>query len=132
MYNDLRDIPHIIELPKISDYRGSLTFFEYPNQIPFEINGVYWIYDVPSGWSRLGHVLKDQCELILALSGSFDVSVHNGKEEGKFSLDRSNVGLLVPKSIWVRLENISINSVALVVTGMNSHRSERICDFVEF
>ncbi|MDQ1159691.1 hypothetical protein QE422_000059 [Chryseobacterium sp. SORGH_AS 447] len=125
-------IPRIINLPKILDKRGNLSFFEHPNQLPFEIARTYWIYDVPGGESRGSHAFKQQQEFIIALSGSFDVIIHNGKEEKKFSLNRSYYGLYIPNMYWRKLENFSTNSLALIVSDQTYNESDYIRDFDEF
>ncbi|MEN5309437.1 FdtA/QdtA family cupin domain-containing protein [Chryseobacterium cucumeris] len=125
-------IPKIIELPKIYDKRGNLSFFEYPNQLPFEIERTYWVYDVPGGEVRGSHAFKEQQEFIIALSGSFDVVIHNGKEEQRFSLNRSYYGLYIPNMFWRRLENFSTNSLALIVSDREYNESDYIRDFKEF
>lgn len=109
-------VPTIIQLPKIPDKRGNLSFFENDNQIPFSIARTYWIFDVPGGEERGGHAFKSQKEFIIALSGSFDVVLHNGQEEMRFSLNRSYYGLYVPEMYWRRMENFSTNSLALIVS----------------
>ena len=103
--------PKIIELPKFTDPRGNLSFLENENQIPFKIARSYWIYDVPGGETRGGHAFKENDEFIIALSGSFDVVLDNGKEKQKFQLNRSYYGLYVPKGWWREMENFSTNSV---------------------
>ena len=125
-------IPKIIELPKIYDKRGNLSFFEHPNQLPFEIQRTYWIYDVPGGEVRGSHAFKEQQEFIIALSGSFDIVIHNGKEEQRFSLNRSYYGLYIPKMFWRRLENFSTNSLALIVSDRKYNENDYIRDFEEF
>lgn len=125
-------IPKIIELPKIYDKRGNLSFFEHPNQLPFEIKRTYWIYDVPGGETRGSHAFKKQQEFIIALSGSFDVVIHNGKEEHRFSLNRSYYGLYIPKMFWRKLENFSTNSLALIVSDHTYNQDDYIRDFEEF
>ncbi|WP_114819874.1 sugar 3,4-ketoisomerase [Chryseobacterium sp. KLBC 52] len=125
-------IPKIIELPKIYDKRGNLSFFEHPNQLPFEIKRTYWVYDVPGGEVRGSHAFKEQQEFIIALSGSFDVIIHNGKEEQRFSLNRSYYGLYIPKMFWRRLENFSTNSLALIVSDREYNENDYIRDFEEF
>lgn len=122
----------IIELPKIEDPRGNLSFFEHPNQLPFKISRTYWIYDVPGGEIRGSHAFKNQNELIIALSGSFDVILHDGKKEVKFSLNRSYYGLFVPKMTWRRIENFSTNSLAFIATDLSFNENEYIRDFDEF
>ncbi len=122
----------IINLPRILDKRGNLSFFEYPNQLPFEIKRTYWIYDVPGGEVRGSHAFKDQQEFIVALSGSFDVVIHDGKDEKRFSLNRSYDGLYIPKMIWRKLENFSTNSLALIVSDKSYYEGDYIRDFEEF
>ena len=125
-------IPKIIELPKIYDKRGNLSFFEHPNQLPFEIERTYWVYDVPGGEQRGSHAFKEQQEFIIALSGSFDVIVHDGEKEKAFSLNRSYYGLYIPKMYWRRLENFSTNSLALIVSDKPYNENDYIRDFEEF
>ena len=125
-------IPQIIQLPKILDKRGNLSFFEYPNQLPFEVERTYWIYDVPGGEVRGSHAFKEQQEFIVALSGSFDVVIHDGKEEKRFSLNRSYHGLYVPKMFWRKLENFSTNSLALIVSDKAYNENDYIRDFETF
>lgn len=125
-------IPKIIELPKIIDKRGNLSFFESENQIPFEIARTYWIYDVPGGEERGSHAYKEQQEFIIALSGSFDVILHDGTNEYKFSLNRSYYGLYIPKMYWRKLENFSTNSLALIVSDRSYDEQDYIRDFNEF
>lgn len=122
----------IIELPKIEDPRGNLSFFEYPNQLPFKISRSYWIYDVPGGETRGSHAFKTQNEFIIALSGSFDVILHDGQNEIKFSLNRSYYGLYVPKMTWRRIENFSTNSLAFIATDLPYIEDEYIRDFDDF
>lgn len=129
MYNKS---PLIINLPKIIDKRGNLSFFEYPNQLPFAIARTYWIYDVPGGEVRGSHAFKEQNEFIIALSGSFDVVLHDGEKEEKFSLNRSYYGLLIPKMYWRRLENFSTNSLALIVSDKKFDETDYIRDFEQF
>ncbi len=124
--------PEIINLPKILDPRGNLSFFENNNHIPFEIKRTYWIYDVPGGEVRGGHAFKEQQEFIVALSGSFDVILHDGKKEIRFSLNRSYYGLYVPNKYWRRMENFSTNSLALVVSDRNYTEQDYIRDFDTF
>ena len=102
----------IIDLPKIKDSRGNLSFFENSNQIPFDIKRTYWIYDVPGGEIRGSHAFKESHEFIVALSGSFDVVLHDGEKKVKFSLNRSYFGLYIPSLLWKRVENFSTNSLA--------------------
>lgn len=125
-------IPHLIDLPKILDKRGNLSFFEHPNQLPFAIERTYWVYDVPGGEVRGSHAFREQQEFIVALSGSFDVVIHDGKEEKTFSLNRSYHGLYIPKMFWRKLENFSTNSLALIVSDKAYNEHDYIRDFEEF
>lgn len=122
----------IVDLPKILDHRGNLSFIEGKKHIPFEIRRVYWIYDVPGGEVRGGHAYKTLNEFIVALSGSFDVILHDGKEEMKFSLNRSYYGLYVPNMYWRRIENFSTNSLALILASDFYKEEDYLRDFEEF
>lgn len=122
----------ILDLPKITDPRGNLSFFEFPAHIPFQIKRTYWIYDVPGGEIRGSHAFKEQQELIIALSGSFDVVINDGKNEMIFSLNRSYYGLYIPKMHWRRLENFSTNSLALIVSDKNYESNDYVRDFDDF
>ena len=122
----------IIEINKILDQRGNLSFLQSDKEVPFEIKRVYWIYDVPGGEFRGGHAFKQQQEVIVALSGSFEVVLHNGKEEQRFLLNRSYYGLYVPNMIWRSLENFSTNSLALIVSDMAFQESDYMRDFDDF
>ncbi len=103
----------IIELPKFLDSRGNLSFVENYSQIPFEIKRVYWLYDVPGGVGRGGHAEINNEELIIALSGSFEILVDDGKEQKTFILNRSYYGLYIPKGLWREIKNFSTNALAL-------------------
>jgi oxalate decarboxylase/phosphoglucose isomerase-like protein (cupin superfamily) len=122
----------LINLPKILDERGNLSFFEEEKHIPFKIRRTYWIYDVPGGESRGSHAFKETEEFIVSLSGSFDVIINDGKEEKKYSLNRSYYGLYVPKLIWRRLENFSTNSLALIVASKEYDENDYIREFDQF
>lgn len=122
----------IISLPKIIDERGNLSFIEENNHVPFKIVRSYWIYDVPGGEKRGGHAYKENQEFIIALSGSFDVIVDDGKEQKTFSLNRSYYGLYVPKGIWRRMENFSTNSLALVLASIKFNKEDYIYDYETF
>ncbi len=122
----------VIQLPKILDPRGNLSFFENSNQIPFDIKRTYWIYDVPGGEARGSHAFKESHEFIIALSGSFDVILNDGEKEMKFSLNRSYYGLYVPNMLWRRIENFSTNSLALVVSSISYDNNDYITDFGKF
>ena len=106
--------PQLIELPKIHDIRGNLTFIQHPNHLPFAIKRVFWIYDVPGGETRGGHAYKTQHEVIISLSGSFDVviTLPDGTLQ-RFTLNRSYFALYIPPMHWRHMENFSTNSVSL-------------------
>lgn len=121
-----------IMLPKFLDARGNLSFIEQENHIPFKIERTYWIYDVPGGEKRGGHAYKENEELIVALSGSFDVVLDDGKEMRTFSLNRSYYGLYVPKGTWREMQNFSTNSLALILSSTKYDDSDYIRDYDEF
>lgn len=123
---------HLIELPKINDPRGNLTFIESGMHVPFEVKRNYWIYDVPSGMWRDGHAFKAQQEFIVSLSGSFDVVVNDGKKEQTFHLARPQIGLYVPNMVWRHIDNFSTNSVALVLSSTHYAPEDYIEDFELF
>lgn len=124
--------PKIIELPKYTDPRGNLSVIEELKDIPFKIERTYWIYDVPGGETRGGHAFKENEEFIIALSGSFDVVLRDGKEKQTFKLNRSYYGLYVPKGWWREMENFSTNSLALVLSSTKYHANDYIRNFEEF
>lgn len=122
----------ILKFPKICDPRGNLTFLQNGDKIPFEIKRVYWIYDVPGGQSRGGHAFKKQQEIIIALSGSFDVEVSNGNDKRVISLNRSYYGFYIPAGIWRQMLNFSTNSVAMVLSSTFYDKADYIHDFDRF
>ena len=122
----------IINLPKIEDHRGNLSFIEEGNHIPFKIMRVYWIYDVPGGEFRGSHAFMKSEEFIVALSGSFDVILYDGKEEKQVSLNRSYYGLYVEKLVFRRLENFSTNSLALILASTTYDENDYIRNYDEF
>jgi dTDP-4-dehydrorhamnose 3,5-epimerase-like enzyme len=122
----------IIDLPKIEDPRGNLSIIEEERHIPFKIERTYWIYDVPGGQVRGGHAFKAQQELIVALSGSFDVVVDDGKEKQTFSLNRSYYGLYIPPGFWRQMQNFSTNSLALVLSSTPFSEADYIRDYEDF
>lgn len=122
----------LIDLPKILDERGNLSFIEEENHIPFKIKRVYWIYDVPGGEIRGSHAFRKSEEYIMALSGSFDVVLHDGKEEKRISLNRSYYGIYIPRLVWRKLENFSTNSLALILSSTNYDENDYIRDFDQF
>lgn len=122
----------IVMLPRIQDPRGNLTFVEGGEHIPFEIRRMYWIYDVPGGHSRGGHAYRELHELIVAVSGSFDVTVHDGKSERTFSLNRSYFGVYVPNLLWRSLGNFSTNSLSVIMASDAYREGDYIRDFDDF
>lgn len=122
----------IISFPKIADPRGNLTFIEGSNHIPFNIERAFWIYDVPGGEARGGHAYKTSDEVIIALSGSFDVIIDDGNEKQTFSLNRSYYGLYIPAGTWRHMENFSTNSLALIVASTKYDADDYIRDFNDF
>jgi oxalate decarboxylase/phosphoglucose isomerase-like protein (cupin superfamily) len=124
--------PELVELPRIMDMRGNLSFVEEDTQLPFRIRRVYWIYDVPGGEKRGGHAFRETEEMIVALSGSFDVVLNDGEQEHRFSLNRSYYGVYVPKMMWRMLENFSTNSLALIIASTDYSTHEYIYDFETF
>ncbi|HEY4196599.1 MAG TPA: FdtA/QdtA family cupin domain-containing protein [Mucilaginibacter sp.] len=122
----------IIQLPKMLDDRGNLSFIEEKNHIPFKIERTYWIYDVPGGEKRGGHAYNDLQEFVVALSGSFDVLLHDGKKEFRFHLNRSYYGLYIPRMMWREIENFSTNSLALILADKKYDESLYIRDFNSF
>jgi glyoxylate utilization-related uncharacterized protein len=126
------NVPSIIQLPKISDYRGNLTFIENENHIPFNIKRVYYLYDVPGGADRGGHGHKKLEQLIIAISGSFDVVLDNGFSKEKFQLNRSYFGLYIPPMTWRDLDNFSSGSVCLVLASEKYDESDYFRNYEHF
>jgi dTDP-4-dehydrorhamnose 3,5-epimerase-like enzyme len=122
----------IIDLPKILDERGNLSFLEENKHIPFKIKRTYWIYDVPGGETRGGHAYKTNREFIVAISGSFDVVLNDGKDTKTFSLNRSYYGLYVPNGLWRQMENFSTNSLALIIASEDYNAEDYIRDYDQF
>lgn len=122
----------VIDLPKILDARGNLSFAENFKQIPFEIKRTYWIYDVPGGEWRGGHAYRENEEFIIALSGSFDVIVDDGRQKKTFTLNRSYYGLFVPKSLWREMDNFSTNAFALEFGSSPYDEADYIRDYQQF
>lgn len=122
---------NLIQLPKIEDPRGNLSVIE-KDIIPFEIKRVYYLYDVPSGAERGGHSHKQQKEFLIALSGSFDVILNDGKTEKTVTLNKPNQGLLIGTGIWRELKNFSSGAVCLVIASDVFDENDYIRDFEEF
>lgn len=131
--NSMRDSCCLIPLPKISDVRGNLSFAEGENHVPFKVERVFWIYDVPGGEDRGGHAYKETEEFIIALSGSLDVALDDGAGNVQtFQLNRSYYGLYVPKMMWRQMTNFSTNSVALVLASTRYDAEDYIRDYEVF
>ena len=126
------DKPRIVNLPQFLDARGNLSFVEQENHIPFAIKRTYWLYDVPGGECRGGHAYKENQEFIVALSGSFDVILDDGKEKKVFTLNRSYYGLYVPKGLWREMENFSTNSLAMILSSTYYDADDYVRDYDEF
>ena len=122
----------LIELPKVSDPRGNLTFVEQERHIPFAIQRVFYLYDVPGGESRAGHANKRLQEFIIAASGSFEVVVDNGEREERYFLNRSFRGLYVPGMLWRTIENFSSSSVCLVLASELYDEDDYYRDYDEY
>lgn len=122
----------IIELPKFLDARGNLSFAEQNNHIPFEIKRTYWIYDVPGGEERGGHAFRKNQEVVIAISGSFDVVVDDGVNKKTFTLNRSYYGLYVPAGLWREMTNFSTNSLALEFGSIHYDEKDYIRDHEEY
>ncbi len=122
----------IVELPKHLDSRGNLSFVQNQTHIPFDIKRTYWLYDVPGGENRGGHAYRSTEEFIVALSGSFDVIVDDGKQKHKFTLNRSYYGLYIPSGMWREIVNFSTNSLALELASTLYDANDYIRDYDEF
>lgn len=121
-----------IDLPKISDPRGNLTFIEGDNHIPFDIKRVFYLYDVPGGAWRAGHALKSCHQFIIAVSGSFDVTLDDGSKRQRYHLNRSYYGLYIPPLIWREMDNFSSGSVCLVLASEVYDENDYYRDYREF
>jgi hypothetical protein len=123
---------HVIELPKVADSRGNLTFIESGRHIPFEIRRVFYLYDVPGGESRAGHALKHCHQFLVAMSGSFDVVLDDGVERRRVHLCRSYNGVHVPPMIWRELDNFSSGSVCVAFASTFFDAQDYYRDYDEF
>ena len=124
--------PTIMQLPKMGDRRGNLSVVEQLNQVPFKIQRAFWIYDVPGDAVRGGHAFRETEEFVVALSGSFDVVLHDGEKEQVFHLNRSYYGVYVPNMMWREMRNFSTNSLALVVASTPYAEEDYIMEFEQF
>jgi dTDP-4-dehydrorhamnose 3,5-epimerase-like enzyme len=122
----------LVELPKISDPRGNLTFVEGGHHIPFPIERVYYLYDVPGGAERGGHAHKELQQVIIAMSGSFDVVLTDGTEKKRYHLNRSYYGLYVPTMLWRELDNFSSGAVCMVLASNRYAESDYYRDYDEY
>lgn len=122
----------MIDLPRITDPRGNLTFIEGRSHVPFEIARVYYLYDVPGGESRGGHAHKQLQQLIIAASGSFDVVLSDGREKQTFTLNRSYFGLFVDRMVWRELINFSSGAVCLVLASRPFEEQDYFRDYESF
>lgn len=122
----------IVDLPKITDPRGNLSFIEGKKHVPFEIKRVYYLYDVPGGADRGGHSHKELEQMIIAISGSFDIIIDDGFEKKQFHMNRSYYGLYVCPMIWREITNFSSGSVCIVLASTFYDESDYIRDYHEF
>ncbi|MFY9822082.1 MAG: FdtA/QdtA family cupin domain-containing protein [Thermoanaerobaculia bacterium] len=123
---------HLIDLPKVNDERGNLTYIEGERHVPFGIRRVFYVYDVPGGSQRAGHALRSCQQFIIAVSGSFDVLLDDGRERQKFHLNRSHYGLLVAPLVWREIDNFSSNSVCLVLASAVYNEKDYYRDYEGF
>lgn len=122
-----------LDLPKIEDRRGNLTFVQFPQQIPFKIERIFWTYDVPGGETRGGHAYKNQEEVIIALSGSFDLVITNKNgEQERFHMKSPSQGIYLPPNTWRHLENFSTNSFSLHLSNKSYSEDDYIRDLNEY
>ncbi|MHC0065214.1 sugar 3,4-ketoisomerase [Nostoc sp. UIC 10890] len=122
----------LIELPKITDPRGNLTFIEENRHIPFEFKRVFYLYDVPGGANRAGHALKNCNQFIIAMSGSFDVILNDGYEQKCYHLNRSYYGLYIPALTWREIDNFSSGSVCMVLASSVYDEADYYRDYQKF
>ncbi len=122
----------LIDLPRINDPRGNLTFLETERHVPFEFKRVYYLYDVPGGASRAGHALKGCHQFLIAISGSFDVLLYDGRDKGRYPLNRSYYGLYIPPLIWREIEEFSSGSVCLMLASECYDEEDYLRDYSDF
>jgi hypothetical protein len=122
----------VIELPRINDPRGNLTFIEGNRHVPFEISRVYYLYDVPGGAERAGHGHRELQQLMIAMSGSFDVVLDDGSDKRRYHLNRSYYGLYIPPMLWREVENFSSGSVCLVLASLPYDEGDYFRDYEVF
>jgi glyoxylate utilization-related uncharacterized protein len=122
----------IIEFPVIADPRGNLTFVEGQQHVPFDIQRVYYLYDVPGGASRAGHAHKELQQVLIAMSGSFDVELDDGREQRKFQLNRSYYGLYIPPMVWRKIDNFSSGSVCMALASLPYDEADYYRNYQDF
>ena len=122
----------LIELPQVHDPRGNLTFIESGRHVPFTVNRIFYLYDVPGGATRAGHALESCHQFLIATSGSFDVLVDNGFQKESFQLNRTYFGLYIPPRIWREISNFSSNSVCLVLASEFFSEQDYYRDYSQF
>lgn len=122
----------LIDLPRVNDPRGNLTFIEGGRHVPFDVKRIFYLYDVPGGAMRAGHALKRCHQFIVATSGSFDVVLDDGSERKRFQLNRSYYGLYVPPLVWREIDNFSSNSVCFVLASETYDESDYYRDYEDF
>lgn len=123
---------HIIDLPKIADPRGNLTFIEENRHVPFEIRRIFYLYDVPAGAERGGHALRTCHQFLIALSGSFDVLLDDGVKSARYRLDRPYFGLFICPMIWRELANFSSGAVCLALASRSYEEADYYRDYNDF
>ena len=124
--------PKIINLPKMADPNGNLTFIEAKRHVPFDIQRVFYLYDVPGGATRAGHALKTCQQFLIAISGSFDVILNDGRKNARHHLNRSYSGLYIPPLVWREIENFSSGSVCLVLASEKYEEKNYYRRFADF
>lgn len=126
------ELCRIVELPRITDPRGNLTFIEGGRHVPFDVRRVYYLYDVPGGATRAGHGHRGLHQLMIAMSGSFDVTLDDGREKRKYHLNRSYYGLYIPPMLWRDLDNFSSGSVCMVLASDFFDESDYYREYADF
>lgn len=126
------ELARIVDLPKITDSRGNLTFLEGNRHTPFDIRRVYYLYDVPGGATRAGHALKNTQQMMIAASGSFDILLDDGDKQRRITLNRSHFGLYIPPMLWRWLDNFSSGAVCLCLVSTLYDPGDYYRDYDEF
>lgn len=123
---------HLIAFPQVTDPRGNLSFVEGEVHVPFDIRRVYWLYDVPGGAERGGHAHRDLEQVVIAMSGSFDIVLDDGRITQRFHLNRSYAGLYIPSMVWREIDNFSSGSVCMVLASERYDEADYIRDRAQF